>query len=65
MSLDFRAIRLRTRQEQEFADDLPTNVVDEVVRLTRSEPSLGTKVRRSIAVRKSTDVTEDCDANPT
>lgn len=36
MNLDFRAIRLRTRRQQGLDDDLSVDIVDDVVRLTRS-----------------------------
>ena len=36
MNLDFSAVRLRTRRQQGLNDDLSVDIVDAVVRLTRS-----------------------------
>jgi len=36
VTLDFHAIRLSTRRQQGLDDDLSVDIVDDVVRLTRS-----------------------------
>jgi hypothetical protein len=49
VSLDYRAIRLRTRRQQGLGDDLPVDIVDDVVRIARSRTDSTSSPRRSIA----------------
>ncbi len=49
MNLDYRAIRLRTRHQQGLGDDLPVDIVDDVVRIARGRKDSTSGPRRSIA----------------
>lgn len=53
MNLDFRAIRLRTRRQQGLDDDVSADIVDDVVRLTRSHTNSTTGLARRITARPS------------
>lgn len=53
MNLDFRAIRLRTRRQQGLDDDVSVDIVDDVVRLTRSHINSTTGLARRITAHPS------------
>ncbi len=53
MNLDFRAIRLRTRRQQGLDDDVSVDIVDDVVRLTRSHTNSTTGLARRISANPS------------
>lgn len=53
MNVDFGAKRLHTRRQQGLDDDLPLNIVDALVQLTRSSFGSGPDLHRGIAAAAS------------